>query len=273
MKIQSKLRTISEKQNSLVDIPREYVSDNFVLFLYINRKDENETLYIFFKEDFKNWTIYKDCFRLGLSEKSLMDNSDKIFSQNTVEILRKKLISQEIKNYTSIIIDGIFLEKALRDTRLSYSKIWPDKKFIKPSLEKVIKDLLRNNRFTTPSNSISCILFLSDHHNIESEINLPSNLGVNKGIDHISYTIHNTDQIISFQLLEQLRRTVNAENIILVADDINYEKELNELTEKGVNLILLKQRHHEGSRMYTAHAWQDISYSLGRSIGLEGWEI
>src|SRR5690606_13718258 len=97
--------------------------------------------------------------------------------------------------------------------------------------------------------------------------------GINSDSTGIIYTIHKSDQIVSFQLMEQLKRTINSENVILVADDIIYKQELNELTEKGVNLILLKQRHSEGSRMYTSHKWQDVSYSLGRSLGLQGWEI
>lgn len=272
LKIQSKLRSISDSGSS-VHIPIEYVTGNFVLFLYINLSDETERLYTFFGEDIEKWRVHREKFCMTISEKTLTEIEDKVFTKEIAELLAKRLQLQEIKSFTSIIIDGVFLEKAVRDTKSIYQNIWPTKEFKIPTLEEVVEDLLRYNQFGTPNKAVNCILFLSEYHSIETVIQLPNELGINSSSTSVSFTIYKSGEVICFQVMEQLKRTINAENVILVADDVAYEGELNDLAQKGINLIVLKQRSDDGSRMYTTHRWGDIVYSLGRSIGLEGYEI
>lgn len=139
--------------------------------------------------------------------------------------------------------------------------------------ERKSRYLLRYNKFDTPNKKVNCILFLSEHYSKVTSILLPDQQGINRMSADIAFTIFESSQIISFQVMDQLKRTINAENVILVADDVAYEKELNELDEKGVDLIILKQTSDKGSRMYTPHRWGDIAYSLGHSIGLKGHEL
>lgn len=273
LKIQSKLRTISDKGNSLVDIQQEYVTDNFVLFLYVNREEEDERLYVFFKEDIETWRVRKGAFWLTISEGVISGLGTNIFNRETAREINVRLMRQDIKPYTSIIIDGIFLEKAIHDTKSLYAEIWPEKVFKEPKLKNVVKNLLRYNQFNAPNKTIKCILFLSKHHSLQTSVILPKHLGINSGDDEVEFTIQQSDKIIGFQVLEQLERIVNAENVLLVADNVLYQDKLNELATKGVDLILIKQKVAEGSRMYTSFRYGDIAYPLGRSIGLKGYEL
>jgi hypothetical protein len=240
LKIQSKLRTISAGKNSSVDIPIKYVKENFVFFLYVNRNPEDETLYTFFKEDIEKWRINQHSYLLTVSENNLKNHADKVFNKHTIELLNKKLVEQPIKKYTSILIDGIFLEKALQATKEVYAGIWPKKIFKKPTLNEVIEQLLAYNKFTNATKDISCVLFLSDHHNLETLIDVPDPRDSSNNIQNVKLLIHKSNNMIAFEVLDQLDRIINAENVLLVADDVIYEKPLNDLASQGTDLILIK---------------------------------
>lgn len=144
LKIQCKGRSIKNGDSS-VRIPISYVEDNFVLFLYIIDKDRNDSIYIFFPEQIKEWKKNKSQeYNLIINEKKILSDyfQSKIFNNHMSKILRSILNKTEPKNYTSVLIDGIFLEKAMDKTLQTYSKIWPEKKFIKPDLITVLKNIL-----------------------------------------------------------------------------------------------------------------------------------
>jgi len=271
LRVQSKMRTVSATANSSVEIPEEYVDDNFILFLYIESGEEDELLFTFFKEDIRQWRNRAGAYWLTLSPKSVAELREKLFNKKVAARIKSRLQAQPIKDYTSILIDGIFLEKAIKDTQITYADIWPEKQFVKPDLETVVRDLLIYNQFDAPNKTISCVIFESGHHSLNSAVHMPDENYISR--EDLEIRIVRSSQIISSQLMQQLQRIINAENVMLVADDAAYETELNALTEKGVDLIILKQRAYEGSRMYTTHHWQDVAYALGRSIGLESFEI
>jgi hypothetical protein len=268
LRIQSKLRSVSAARQSSVKVDVRYVSENFVLFLYINRNSEEEVLYTFFAEDIATWSMKGHQFVLALSERTLLKHKDKVFTIQTVERLRSLLAEQAIKQYTSIIIDGIFLENALRETMRIYSKIWPGIAFRRPSLNDIINQFLLYNRFRTEITSINCIIFLSGHHRLEGLIDIPDPRKTRDTIPDVKLSIFKSQSILTFEVLGQLERLINAENVILVADDISYEKSLNALVDKGVELILIKLKGDSGSRMYTPFRWADIAYPLGKALGL-----
>ena len=82
-----------------------------------------------------------------------------------------------------------------------------------------------------------------------------------------------TDSIVAFEVLEQIERLINNDNIILVADDRIYEDELYEHKKNGVEMIMVKLNQNSGGNMDTDFRWGDISYPLGISIGLEKHEL
>lgn len=273
LKIQSKLRTIDDKKGSSVDVPIDYVTDNFILFLYVNRPCKDEVLYTFFAEDIKLWNENHKGYRLNITENSILLHADKIFSGKVVGKIQERLVAQPLKNYTTVIVDGIFLEKAIDATRNLYAEIWPEKSFQKPSLQKVIHEILLYNPFKHAKNDINCVVFMSSHHGLENVLDLPDPRSQVDDMKDIQLKLWKTDDLIAFQVLEQLERIFMSENIVLVADDIIYEKPLNDLEAKGVELVLMKMHGDSGSRLYTNFRWGDISYPIGKALGLSGEEL
>lgn len=273
LKVQSKLRTVSKKQGNSVNISMDYVTDNFVLFLYISRDEEEELLYTFFSEDILNWRITSNCYVLTLSEMSLPKLIDHKFDKTTATKIRTRLNAQSVKEFTSVIIDGIFLEKAIRDTKKIYSEIWPNKKFTTPTISELVGNFLYYNPFKSTSNNIKCVLFLSEHHSLETIVDFSGINMFKPLLEGVKLFVDKSDKIISFEVLSELERIINAENVILVADDPVYEVPLLELSEKGVDLLIFKMKHDSGSRLYTKFPYGDIVYPLGRSIGLESYEL
>jgi len=188
--------------------------------------------------------------------------------------MRGKLAKTEIKKYTSIIIDGIFLEKAIIKTIQTYQKIWPDKKFIKPDLNTVVENILNiHDHHKSEKKGINCYVLLSESFNLENIINIDSSNYNTKNGDLVRTFINKTDEIIAFEVLEQLKRLINDDNIILVADDRIYENELNKLKDKGLEIILVKLNENDGSNMFVEFMWGDIMYVIGIAIGLESYEL
>lgn len=276
--VQSKGRAVTEKYTSVV-IPISYVEDNFILFIYTIDEVKNEFIYLFFAEDIKDWnTNSKDEYSLSFNQKKIQTEffSKKIFNSKLADRIHFLLNGIEIKKYTSVIIDGIFLEKAIDQTVKTYSELWPAKKFIKPDLNSVVKNILdRYDRYKTERKIINCYLVLSESFDLESRIIINQanqTFKTNSG-NQVKLFVNKTNEIIGFEVLEQLNRLINNDNIILVADDKVYENALKEHKNKGVEIIVVMLNEHDGSQMRIQFNWGDILYPLGMSIGLESYEL
>jgi hypothetical protein len=273
LKVQSKFRSFSDNKSTHVDIHTSYATDNFVFFLYAGHDSKEEELYTFFCEDIRSWKIVGDSYRLTVSVKSLKNYQDKIFGLPIVELLKARLRTIPIKHYTSIIIDGIFLEQAIRTTKELYRDLWPEKEFLQPSFDEIISQLLSYNRFSNVTKDVNCILFLSQGFNLDSVIDIPDPRDPQSNMDGVKLTVYKSDRIVAFEVLEHLERIINTENILLVANDIAYDKPLNDLSAKGIDIILIKLQTDLGSRLFTPFRWGDIVYPLGRALGLTSVEL
>ncbi|RYX99923.1 MAG: hypothetical protein EOO35_00920, partial [Cyanobacteriota bacterium] len=120
IKVQCKYRSYGSSKQNRVSIPTSYVSENFVLFLYVINEDKKDGLYVFFADDLKKWKIYNSDYSFGISIATLEEQKGKLFDIVAAETIKRKLKEVDVKKYTSIIIDGIFLEKAIQMTKLLY---------------------------------------------------------------------------------------------------------------------------------------------------------
>lgn len=276
--VQSKGRNVNESFTS-VKVPRSYVEDNFLLFLYTVDDERNNLLFLFFAEDIRTWHINNnDEYILTFNCKNIKSNNynEKLFNQKLAEKIRLLLSNVEIKNYTSLIIDGIFLEKAIDKTKQTYSEIYPNKKFVKPDLNTVINNILESyDRFKTKKKIVNCYLLLSESFDLESRISInhDSNIFRTSNGNQVKVFINKTNEIICFEVLEQLDRLINNDNIILVADDQIYEHYLEEYKNKGVEIIVVKLNENFGSQMIIKFKWGDIMYPLGSALGLAKYEL
>ncbi len=275
LRVQSKGRRYAKGKPSSVTIPQNYVSANFLLALYVINEHYQNKLFLFFEEDLKSWKINRGGeYYLTISESSLEKLQFNLMSGEIAVQIRKRLKLVEIRKYTTIMIDGIFLEKAIQITMLTYQEIWPERKLQKPNLSEIIHQVLYNyNRYPNTVAAVQCQVFLSKDFNLEQWATLPNETYTDIQQDHVKLTLFRTDKIVSFEILDHLERIINNENILLVADDIIYEPLLNELKEDGTDVILVKLQTDLGGNLYTQHRWGDITRPLALAMGLEPHEL
>jgi hypothetical protein len=183
---------------------------------------------------------------------------------------------KEVKEYTSIFIDGIFLEKAIDRTIKIYSQIWPNKIFKEPDLNSIVANILESyNRYKTEKKIINCTLFMSRSFKLENWMSIDyDNLKFEtKNGNQVRIFINKTDEMIVFEILEELDRLLDNDNILLVASDPAYEPTLSELKKKDYDMIIVRSNYHDENDMYSEFRWGDITFPLGISLGLEKHEL
>jgi hypothetical protein len=158
LRIQCKGRTINNN-GSNIDIPVSYVDENFVVFLYIVNEDLIYRLFTFFHDDIINWNKLNNKYILNFTHKKLKEPYflEKEFNKEMAYKIRSRLGKLKIKKYTSLIIDGIFLENSIQKTIKSYKQIYPDKQFKHPNLQDVVSSILSTyDYFKSHEKIINC---------------------------------------------------------------------------------------------------------------------
>lgn len=275
LKVQSKGRTVTITNRNTVSIPIDYVDEKFIFFLYTKDDSFKENTYVFFKQDIELWAKgYKE-YSLSLSIKNLSLHSHRLFSVEIAGRIRRLLKEQTPKKYTSLIIDGIFLEKAVSVSRNLYRNIYPAKQFKEMILEDLVGKILKSyNRFKSTDPIVNVVLYNSQHHSLNTEVILPENSYFQSQLlPNVKIFINHTEDIVSFSILEHIERIINAENVILVANDIAYESPLLQLKNKGVEVILVTLQEELGGQIFAGCTWGDIVYPIGLALGLDFNEI
>lgn len=274
LKIQCKGRTLSSS-GSYIEIPDSYVKENFIVFLYIVNEDLEHVLLTFFNEDIYKWKKTNNKYILRFTHKKLKEPYflESVFNKNIANKIKDKLNKSEIKKYTSVIIDGIFLEKSIDKTINSYKEIYPDRTFCYPDLKDIVSSILSTyDHFHSHEKIINCYVYYYvediDQIRVSSK---NKKFTTEDGVEGKVY-VEYTDDFVCFEIIDFLERVINTENIILVADDVVYEKTLNNIKERGIDIILVMSRFDDGRRMITNHKWGNITYPLATSIGLERHE-
>jgi len=96
-RIQSKGRSFSNSKHSNVRIPKSYVTPSFILFLYIDEGDfEESNLYYFFSSDLEKWNCKDEYFTLNISKSNYKTKlSQHEFNKNTVELIKTVINTAE----------------------------------------------------------------------------------------------------------------------------------------------------------------------------------
>jgi hypothetical protein len=285
IKVQCKGRTI--KTNSNVTISRSYVEDNFVVFLYVEEDETKEDfLYVFFQEDIKEWKIKDGVFRLSIPRNFSDEDyfEKRIFTQETIfkieNILVKQAASQKLtKTNYSVVIDGIFLEQAVIQTRDIYRKIHSEKTLIKPTIDGIIKQLLKYVSIECQE-KVNFYLICSDHFDLEFSVDICNeeiyNLLTGEILDtSLSYNLFKTrtQDLVFLEVEKQIERIINTENIFLVADDIVYTSYLQQLKDRDMDVIIFQNSENAGTRMHHKFNWANITYPIALSMGLAQYEL
>ena len=273
LKVQSKGRSLSG--NNSIKIPSKYVVDDFIVFLYTKDSEYNTYLFIYFEEEIKKWNLNsKNEYTLSLTSKNVKSKKfqEKVFNKNQAKELKKRLFRAEVKKYTSVIIDAIFLEQAIVKTLSIYREIYPDREIVRPNIMKVIKNIIVfYNRYNTKARIINCNIYSYMDKELELKINSNNSILLENNQECRVFA-HDTEEFVCFEVMDYMERIVNTENIILVADDRAYEPILHELEDKNIDVILVQFSEGRGSNMLSGYRWGDIIYPIAQAIGLDQYE-
>ncbi|MDX5584720.1 MAG: hypothetical protein QNK20_07285 [Aureibaculum sp.] len=276
LRVQSKGRSVNAN-GSNITIPVDYVDENFIVFLYVKLENYESKLFVFFSKDIVEWGINNNNYVLSFNKNSVNKEyfKEKVFGLSHANLIWDALKKAEIKKYTTVIIDSIFLNDAIEKTANIYKGIYPDKEFNLPRLLDVVKNIVHYyDNFKSTDKNVN-VVYINNPDTLQKTLttdNASSKFTLdNKVICKL--TIEETEGFVKFEILDYLKRIVNSENVILVADDVLYEEALNQFKEKGVEVTLVMLNSSDGRQMYTKHFWGDIVYPLGISIGLKTYEL
>lgn len=276
--IQCKGRNVTNSTTS-VKIPKSYVQNNFLLFVYTISQETKESLFLFFPKNIRSWNENeRNEYVLNITKAKLNDNYflEKIFNQTAAKEIETLLSSSEPKEYTSVFIDGVFLEKAVRQTIGIYSEIWPEKKLAKPSLKDIVRNILEAyNRYKNEKTIINCNVFISESFDLEKavDIDYKTQRILSKNGNQIRIIFYRSNDIIALEILDEIDRVIEKNNILLVANDEAYGYDLSELKEKGCDIIVIRSNLKDGNEMLSEFRWGDISWPIGLSLGLTIGEL
>jgi hypothetical protein len=285
IKVQCKGRTI--KNSSNVIIAAKYVEENFVVFLYIQEEEtKDDFLYVFFQDDIKRWRTEGGNFKLTIPKdfQHRVEFKEQIVNKEAItkieNVLLKQVVNQLIKTNYSIIIDGIFLEQAVKQTKRVYRELYPKRTLHKPNLDAIIEEFLKYSHVERRK-EVNCYLIYSSHFSLECLVDIgeiteddfligesSSSVGCNYNLFKLK-----TQDFVWFQVKEQLNRIINVENVFLVADDYAYVPYLHDLENRGVEVIVFQHSENSGSRMYHGFKWANITYPLALAMGLKRYEL
>ncbi|CAM3611621.1 hypothetical protein [Zobellia roscoffensis] len=275
IKIQSKSRKLNKSTN--VKIPKSYVNENFVLFIYIVDQQKEEYLFCIFEEDFKIFRENNNDFTLYISHSTLSKKLTAYTFDETKAIKLKLLFKKfKKKNFTSIIIDGLFLKESIIETNKFYSKYW-NRELEKPKLHDIVRNIIvQYNRFEQNQNEIACYLYVSNYNDLINVLeidNKQNNFYINEKISVKIFVSYSND-LVCFQIMDDINRFKKSNNLILVANDIAYERFLTDLESEIEEVIIMRLKINERpNEMYVNYKWADISYPIGLSMGLEQVEL
>lgn len=274
LKVQSKGRSL-KKNGSFITIPISYVKKDFIVFLYVVDETLESSLFVFFCEDILKWKSDDKEYTLNFTKKTISDSyfKEKMFTSHSASLIKQRLIESEIKKYTSILVDEIFLEKAISKTLAIYKEIYPDREFSRPTLKSTIVEIIgMYDTFHSTEKEINCYVY-----NYESDLD-----SINANRSNIRFTTEDgvagkifidiTDDFVWIEIVDHMKRIINTENVLLVADDLVYEKYLNEMKERMIDVTLVQFCTDNGRRMFTNHKWGDIIFPIAKSIGLSQHE-
>lgn len=270
LRVQSKGRTFDNSTS--VEVSKNYVDNNFILFIYTIDKNKNDNLYIFFSEEIKEFSSTEKVYRLTLV-KNEFDQKYKsnLFTSDKAEELRLRLYAAKIKEETTILIDAFCLENAMKSTLNIYKEIYPEKHISFPKVLDIIKQIVKfYDKLKLENRIINVYLFTTPHNFVETEYYDSEELYLGKNKIRI-FEIR-IEGFVSFEIEDFLNRIISSENIILTATDIKYIPLLRDLKKENKEIVIVCEKIDNPIRDF-GFKWGDIAYPIAYAMGLSMDEI
>lgn len=139
----------------------------------------------------------------------------------------------------------------------------------------VDKIILGFNTFGDAVTNINCYVYVSKHHSLEDHITIEdedADFESSKFSPRIFITY--TKKLVSFEIMNDIDRFKQSDNIILIANDVIYEHFLENLDVDAESITIARLKITERpNEMYVKYRWGDISYPIGLALGLESYEL
>ena len=97
-RIQCKGRSLPKGKSSNISIPQSYVSNGFIVFLYLDFGDYKDGLYIFYTTEIKSWTLNENKeYVLSLTNSNVKDKLKKyILSYSRISMIKNLIQIEEL---------------------------------------------------------------------------------------------------------------------------------------------------------------------------------
>lgn len=108
-RVQCKGRSLINSKQTQVDVFKKYVSDAFILFLFVETGQKDITnLFCFMGNDIRqNWQVRDHKYELSITEKKIKNEfSDFIFDTNKINQIKKAILNVDVKGEFNKIIHG-----------------------------------------------------------------------------------------------------------------------------------------------------------------------
>jgi len=110
-RIQCKGRALINSLNSSIKIPKKYVTDSFVVFLFVeDGNEESNHLFAFFSDDIQEWNLNSnDEFVLSLTKSKFQESLKKYaFSNSTIEKIKSIINKANIRTELAVVMPQVF---------------------------------------------------------------------------------------------------------------------------------------------------------------------
>ena len=119
-RIQCKGRSLTNSKRTQVKVPKKYVTDAFVLFLFVETGvKENTHLFCFLGNEIRNtWNSKEDTYELSITTDNLEKNFTKyIFNEGKINQIKKMILNVDVQGEFRKIIHG-YLDATLEPITL-----------------------------------------------------------------------------------------------------------------------------------------------------------
>ena len=108
-RIQNKGRSLINSKSSHIEIPKDYVTNGFLVFLYLELTHESCDLYVFFPKDIMGWNqTPKNEYQLNFSASNVKDKLNPyLFDSSKVKLIENLILGAETHGEFRGLVYGI----------------------------------------------------------------------------------------------------------------------------------------------------------------------
>ena len=108
-RVQNKGRSFAKSATTNIKIPKSYVTNGFLVFLYIEYSVEEQELYVFFPSDVQQWSITaKNEYQLNITQSNAKNRLEiYLFEETKVKLIKTLIQNAESKGEFARLIYGV----------------------------------------------------------------------------------------------------------------------------------------------------------------------